>query len=533
MSLVNFTENNNHALLYGTSVPSDGVNLCFIDCPVATPEGSVVVMNSGENITNNVDDPLLGLRSINVSTIVVGPSNSWTLGIKPGSFYFSQSGLVTAGVLTLSNLDVVPSWVGTVTGSTGPVTVRWDYSVSMLQARNINGSSNTHSDSIVVAGAPVPNSYHTIVESPISIGNGQYKLKNVPLITDDGVPLPEILLYSNGLPVWTVPTFTTSSNSDFSSIPQHLAIIVDSYRGIIQSQIRIPPNLEILVQYVGTRNFVEFSGFDSGEIFQGLDLNPTVGHYCGNTPTVRFTTSSAGNTGIRVIIAPISCTITDTLDTTSVTLYNSLAISNPLSWILDGVDPYDTSWITSAATSKTFELAHIMVRPPVTAQQLMIYDTRTRGGGVPEDVSTEQYPEAISYFDVSHLDGDVSIENGVVIVKIPDTTYNALVAADTSGEVRIRSAIESSLAAGTAYLIDVFYTITASVSGTNGAVSPQTQNVSAGSVIAPIVATPATNYSVNIWQVDGITVQTGGNTYVPTGVVSSISITVSFEESLH
>lgn len=73
------------------------------------------------------------------------------------------------------------------------------------------------------------------------------------------------------------------------------------------------------------------------------------------------------------------------------------------------------------------------------------------------------------------------------------------------------------------------YTITASVSGANGTISPSgSVSVTSGSS-ASFTATPASGYTVDLWKLDGTTVQTGGSNYSLSNVTAAHTVTVQFK----
>jgi hypothetical protein len=75
----------------------------------------------------------------------------------------------------------------------------------------------------------------------------------------------------------------------------------------------------------------------------------------------------------------------------------------------------------------------------------------------------------------------------------------------------------------------ITYQINASSADANGVISPAgIFNVNSGSNQA-FTATPNSGYSVNIWSVNGATVQTGGNNYTLTNITTNSTVTVSFK----
>lgn len=73
------------------------------------------------------------------------------------------------------------------------------------------------------------------------------------------------------------------------------------------------------------------------------------------------------------------------------------------------------------------------------------------------------------------------------------------------------------------------YTVTASA-GSNGSISlPATEQITTGQPSSSYTATPAANYTVSEWTVNGSTVQTGGTTYQIPSVTEDSDINVTFK----
>jgi hypothetical protein len=77
------------------------------------------------------------------------------------------------------------------------------------------------------------------------------------------------------------------------------------------------------------------------------------------------------------------------------------------------------------------------------------------------------------------------------------------------------------------------YTVTASVSSGNGIISPSgIITITSGSG-QQFTASPSTGYTVNIWTLDGTTVQTGGTIYALSNVTAAHTVTVQFKSLRH
>ena len=76
---------------------------------------------------------------------------------------------------------------------------------------------------------------------------------------------------------------------------------------------------------------------------------------------------------------------------------------------------------------------------------------------------------------------------------------------------------------------DTQYTITASVEGAHGTVSPTQVSVDKGGSQI-FTATPETGYKVNEWKVAGVVVQTGGTSYTLSNIQDDATVVVSFSQ---
>jgi hypothetical protein len=100
-------------------------------------------------------------------------------------------------------------------------------------------------------------------------------------------------------------------------------------------------------------------------------------------------------------------------------------------------------------------LAKLYVSPNGTIETVRVVDTRTRGGGVPEDaeirrlkLSGTQLQELSSYFDISTWDGEPAMLNGVIVVEVPKEILTGTAGLKKFTEAEVQAIVDSHVAAG-------------------------------------------------------------------------------------
>ena len=73
------------------------------------------------------------------------------------------------------------------------------------------------------------------------------------------------------------------------------------------------------------------------------------------------------------------------------------------------------------------------------------------------------------------------------------------------------------------------FTVTSGVSGGNGTITPSGSSSVISGSSKSFTAAPSTGYVVDVWKVDGITVQTGGTTYTLSNITAGHTLTVQFK----
>lgn len=451
---------NGNSISIGKTVSDNGVNLCYYETLQMTPEDCVQIMASWDDIPGNEDDAINGTRQIRVNTVEPLNGGKWGLSITPGSFYFTETLRITGeSTDRLMRLDsghvqlkeygtnTFPDWDLTfpieelALASTDPypneVILRWEYSLARNQIQK--KTQGTYSDPTMTIGYDESSVYGLLLETPEHIGKNTYKLRNTPIITTESITTkPRMVLYANG-------ELINATKFDDDDSPEFRFTVVDSENGIV-STTRDLTKYEVYVQYIAPIADHKMHATFDGTHFCPINLNPVTNQTAISSigKTISNTIDELRIHGVRVYIQPLRCVVTDKAGNVLKTFENT-DVKDPLLWC------YDDETSNAILDQYTKQLAAIYVKPSTAIGSLKVYDTRSRGGGIREEEIVTDYPDHVKYFDIEgvHMDGDVSMENGVVVVKIAQAIYNE------HGEAKIREAIEKSIAGGIAYLIKI------------------------------------------------------------------------------
>lgn len=436
-----------HHLLIGTRVPDAGVGLCYLGYPPITPESCLAIMNTGDDIPGNEDDPVAGTRQIRVDGMYVGASDAWWPAITPGAFYVAE---------TLSaDSPALPAWAAGLGGD--GVTLYWEYSLGLPHGQQQFASLATTprtSDPTVIVGDPTHYSATgcvlTTTESPRPVGGGLYAVQATPLhISDTHVPMITPLV--DGVAAG-------------EAIP---CVVVDAQRGLIRPVVPPPDGVALACTYLGTQSRYIFAGYRD-TAFCALDLNPMPGHFC-LTPgealfTVTTTTGAMVTTTAGDVVTVRSSSSLYAYDTRELLAGDGvqLYLYPSRCWYTAGsgagVGRVNTgellTWSTGASPQpdpslRAHVLARIYTRPPLVIGHVQVFDARVRGGGLAVTADPARYPEARTYFDVTHIDGEPSMEHGVAVIRATRNLVRRV------GETAILRAAEKALAAGVAPILEI------------------------------------------------------------------------------
>ena len=433
-----------HVLRYGQRVPRNAINLAFIHYPEISPSDAVVVVDASTDVDDNDDDAALGCKRIRVDGVVADAANRWTVQLSAGSFY-QEEDVESEEEYTAS----VPLWVSGSFSLPDPwvdMTLRWEFCTGRFQAIADDATEALDSD---------PLQFRTDVADPYD--RLVYRVPGTPLIVDASYP-PVLYATDDGI--------TTAGLSEIT------CTIVDKDAGLIRAAQSISANKIPVIRYLSRRTTIPFYGYHDGTDGYTLDLNPLPGHFSFFTATSNKNVVSAadesvvdsvGNTviatggfevsvqesrqlievgGVYLYLEPFRCTI----------------LNSSTGAVLDTIhndDGTNVRWCSAdmledfVANRPDMRLvARLYPRSPVSIQQVRVYDTRRRGGGIVESVTVETFSDLLNYFDATNLDGLPSMENGVVVVQLPAAII------DKYGDQAIRTAIERTLAAGINYIVE-------------------------------------------------------------------------------
>lgn len=191
----------------------------------------------------------------------------------------------------------------------------------------------------------------------------------------------------------------------------------DVQNGLIYLEDSIDFKDEIYVNYYYEENFVEYRGYfnDSVQRFIYLDLNPSEGHYCTmpmirNNKTVyeQVPTGKLMNKEVYVYVIPYQDSFGNR---NQHTLRHCYSIEE---------------WQQVQKTMPTALLLGVIhLRENARVTDAVVLDTRTRGGGLRENISEAKIkktqPLSLNYWDMGTWDGKAYYKNGTVVVEIPKT----------------------------------------------------------------------------------------------------------------
>lgn len=183
----------------------------------------------------------------------------------------------------------------------------------------------------------------------------------------------------------------------------------DLNSGYIKLANQISYNDNILVSYYYEQDSYVYKGYVDNTHSMSLDLNPTLGHYS------TFKTIDGGvisyedidsykfiNKTIYMIIKPYK---------EDSTVINTTTIMHVFS-----KEEADT---ILASIPGSILLGEVQIRTSSTADDLVVFDTRRRGGGIKEGLS---HAQAEYYWDISDWNGTAYQKQGSAIVSIPEDT---------------------------------------------------------------------------------------------------------------
>jgi hypothetical protein len=245
---------------------------------------------------------------------------------------------------------------------------------------------------------------------------------------------------------------------------------VDAKKGIIYLLDRVCEQDEVLVRYAYYEKWYTYRGFladtmDKKRVFFHLDCNPSPGHkttiarrsIIPYIPAMTHLQSySIEEQNSKVLLAkpvylylrPVLFRTTDGNIIEGTQQPYAIYHTDEEHWFNPDDYNYDPS---------LFRLGKIIVQANSTKDQdMMILDTRSRGGGLDEALSKEIIEtvnkESLYHWDIGYFDGEAYQENGVIIIRLPKTILEKF------SESEVQSAVAKHKAYGVLPIIEYYQT---------------------------------------------------------------------------
>ncbi len=260
---------------------------------------------------------------------------------------------------------------------------------------------------------------------------------------------------------------------------RHLRVSdVDAAKGIIYLLDRIREQDDIYIRYAYKEEWYTYRGFEKDKEFFHLDLNPTQGHrytIAANgfhhwIPTDKdkesFVPKDVYSTEllakqIHVYLRPKVIRYVDHV--------NPSRHGNPIPGTMKTKVLYhtDEEWWFNEKDYKydptMLRLGKVMLQANSQANENMtILDTRTRGGGLDESLSREIISqinkESLYHWDIGYFDGEAYQENGVIIIRVPQSILKSDDNPNGFHESEVQAAVAKHEAYGILPIIEYYST---------------------------------------------------------------------------
>ena len=192
--------------------------------------------------------------------------------------------------------------------------------------------------------------------------------------------------------------------------------------GIIILKENISENDTILVDYIYLEQYYVYRGYYiSEDDYARIDLNPNMYHTYSDldfTPTEIQPTTNLFNKTIYFYMRPSVELGAGTDNTDDETTYNKVVLQNDIT-LYHTIDNYEPE------SEEDIYIGSVYIRQNTSLHSTILIDTRTRGGGVIEEMKDslrrELEPESDYYFDIGYYDGKPYQENAVIIVRLDNS----------------------------------------------------------------------------------------------------------------
>ncbi len=217
---------------------------------------------------------------------------------------------------------------------------------------------------------------------------------------------------------------------------------IDRNSGLVQLSNDIRYTDTILVTYYYNERYLVYTGYKDGDTFWHLDVNPAPGHLI-TYPTIEDEEVKPRDVdtyrllGETVYVYMIPYKIGET--------YNNQTIRHVFS--------LDEWKAIRQAMPEAKLLGHVQVREDSTVDDLVLFDTRRRGGGLKESLNPAN-TSAEHYWDIGNWNGKAYQTQGVSVISIPKRALDAHVKQQTGtkdfkkAKDEIREIIQRHLAFG-------------------------------------------------------------------------------------
>jgi hypothetical protein len=185
----------------------------------------------------------------------------------------------------------------------------------------------------------------------------------------------------------------------------------DANSGYIKLAKPISYNDNILASYYYNQDSYVYKGYNDNSNYMALDLNPSIGHYStfktitdGSIVYDKIDSYKLINKTIYVIMKPYK---QDDLEVATKTIMHVFSKEDADTVLL--------------STPEAILLGEVQIRTSSTADDLVIFDTRRRGGGLKEG---SHHKQAEYYWDISDWNGLAYQKQGSAIISIPEEVKN-------------------------------------------------------------------------------------------------------------
>ncbi|AOQ24740.1 hypothetical protein MTAT_04610 [Moorella thermoacetica] len=203
---------------------------------------------------------------------------------------------------------------------------------------------------------------------------------------------------------------------------------IDRAKGLIYIDQPVRPDDKVIATYTYEQTYYTYRGFWQQDNFFHLDLNPSPGHTFsalqdknlvipGDFPSLYQGTKTEVpakellNRSIYIYLRPVAAFSNGVLIPGSVRT-NAVFHTTEADYFTAGKPVYDPT---------AFLLARVYVRPNSSVDDILIFDTRSRGGGVDPEYLKKQPELGRDYWDIGAFDGTVVPSQGVVLIRLSKT----------------------------------------------------------------------------------------------------------------